>query len=42
VIDFDQIKAFLASRCSASRERNNAELREMGENTPFSFNVHTP
>jgi hypothetical protein len=42
VIDFEQIKAFLALRCSASRKKSNVELREMGKNTPFSLNVHTP
>jgi len=42
VIDFEQIKAFLASRCSASRKRNNDELRKIGEKVLGSLNVHTP
>jgi hypothetical protein len=42
VIDFEQIKAFLASRCSASRKRNNDELRKIGEKVLCALNVHTP
>jgi hypothetical protein len=42
VIDFAQIKAFLAPRCSASRKKNNDELRKIGENALGSLNVHTP
>jgi hypothetical protein len=36
VIDFAQIQALFAPRCSVSRKKSNAERREIGENTPFS------
>jgi hypothetical protein len=42
VIDFEQIKAFLAPRCSASRKRNNDELCKIGEKALRSLYVHTP
>jgi hypothetical protein len=42
VIDFAQIKAFLASRCSASRKRKNDELRKIGEKALGSLNDNTP
>jgi hypothetical protein len=42
VIDFEQIKVFLAPRCSASRNRYNDELRKIGEKALGSLNVHTP
>jgi hypothetical protein len=42
VIDFAQIKAFLAPRCSVFRKRNNDELRKIGEKALRSLNVHTP
>jgi hypothetical protein len=41
-MDFVQIQALFAPRCRVSRKKSNAELREMGKNTPFSLNVHTP
>jgi hypothetical protein len=40
-IDFAQINAFLASRCSASRKRNNDELPKIGEKGLCSVHVHT-
>jgi hypothetical protein len=42
VIDFEQIKAFLASQCSPSRKRNNDGLRKIGEKALGSLNVPTP
>jgi hypothetical protein len=41
-MDFVQIQALFATRCRVSRKKSNAERREMGNNTPFSLNVHTP
>jgi hypothetical protein len=31
-----------APRCSVSRKKSNADLYEIGKNTPFSLNVNTP
>jgi hypothetical protein len=42
-MDFVQIQALFAPRCRVSRKKkSNAERREMGNNTPFSLNIHTP
>jgi hypothetical protein len=39
---FVQIQALFAPRYRVSLKNSNAERREMGKNTPFSLNVHTP
>ncbi len=42
MMDFAQIKALLAPRCSVSRKRSNAELRKIGEKALRSLIVNTP
>jgi hypothetical protein len=34
--------AFCAAMPRISQKKSNAERREMGNNTPFSLNIHTP
>jgi hypothetical protein len=40
-MEFVLFQALFVPRCSASRNKSNAEQREMGKNTPCSLNVRT-